>query len=141
MQLITADEKFRLSLPTEEDSKRIWTRIEAEFGGVWDLDAFRQFEAWRNEFLEEQRDRIARLAKIKAESARGETRTVAEVLRQIIDEKRLDIDLGSPEYRKLAHSIQRAEIEALTRAAERDVGDWSGEPKDKLVHARRRGRS
>jgi hypothetical protein len=53
------------------------------------------------------------------------------VWRQIIEEGRLEA--GSPEYRKLRYSIQRAEIEALTAAAERDAGDWSGEPKDKLV--------
>ncbi len=133
LELVTADEKFRLSLPTEDGLNQIWTQLEAEFGGVWDLDAYRDMEALQNELLHNQRDRTVRLAKVRAEAARGENRAVADVVRQIIEERRLDLDPGSPEYRKLSHSILRAEIEALNRAAERDVGDWSGQPKDKLV--------
>jgi integrase len=133
LELITDDEKFRLSLPTEEGLKQIWAHLEAEFGGVWDTQAFSLVEAMQNEFRDNQRTRVARLAKIRAEAARGETQAVAEVVRQIIDELRVNVDVGSPQYRKLAHSIQRAEIEALSRAAERDAGDWSGQPKDKLV--------
>jgi integrase len=133
LQLVTADEKFRLSLPTEDDLKQIWAHLEAEFGGVWDRDAFRALETIQNEFLHDQRTRAARLANMRMEAARGETQAVADVLRGIIEERRLDLDPGSVEYRKLAHSIQRAEIEALNRAAERDSGDWTGQPKDKLV--------
>ena len=133
VELITADEKLRLSLPTEEDLNKIWTQIEAEFGGVWDVGAFHDLEVSQNTLLDDQRGRVTRIARIKAEAARGETKSVAEVLRQIIEERRLNLEPGSPEYRKVAHGIQRAEIEALKRAAERDDGDWSGEPKDKLV--------
>jgi hypothetical protein len=70
---------------------------------------------------------------MRMEAARGETQAVTDVLGRIIEEGRIDLDPGSVEYRKFAHSIQRAEIEALTRAAERDAGDWTGQPKDKLV--------
>lgn len=133
VQLVTADERFRLALPTEEDIKQHWAQVEAEFGGVWDRDAFRQLEALETLFSEDQRDRAFQLAKTKTEAARGETRGVAETLLRIIEERRLNIDPGNTDYRKLANGIQRAEIEALTRASERDGGDWSGEPKDKLV--------
>jgi hypothetical protein len=133
LELINADEKFRLELPTEDGLKQIWAHLEAEFGGLGDTGAFRLLEAMQNEFRDDQRTRVARLAKIKMEIARGETQAVAEVVRQIIDELRLNIDVDSPQYRKLAHSIQRAEIEGLSRAAERDVGDWTGQSKDKLV--------
>src|SRR3981189_2056006 len=57
LELVTADEKFRLSLPTEDDLNQIWTHLEAEFGGVWDLDAYRDMEALQNELLHNQRDR------------------------------------------------------------------------------------
>ena len=133
LQLVTADEKFRLSLPTEDDLKQIWAHLEAEFGGVWDTGAFRVMEAIQSEFLQNQRARAARLAKVKVEASRGETQAVADVVRRIVEERRLDLDPGSGEYRKFAHSIQRAEIEALARAAERDLGDWTGQPKDKIV--------
>ncbi|MET4476448.1 site-specific integrase [Bradyrhizobium sp. F1.13.3] len=133
VQLITADEKFRLSLPTDDDIRRHWNQIESEFGDVWDRDSFWQLEALQNLFSEDQRDRAVRLAETKAEVARGETRSVAAALLQIAEERRLNIDPSSPEYRKFANGVQRAEIEALNRASERDAGDWSGEPKDKLV--------
>jgi integrase len=55
------------------------------------------------------------------------------VVRRLVEDRRLDLDPGSAEYRKLVHGIQRAEIEALNRGVERDVGDWTGQPKDKLV--------
>lgn len=133
VELITADEKFRLSLPTEDDLKRHWSQIESEFGGIWDRDAFRQLEDVQNVFSLDQRDRVLRLAATKAEVARGETQSIAAALLQIAEERRLNIDPGSLDYRKFANGIQRAEIEALTRGLERDAGDWSGEPKDKLV--------
>jgi hypothetical protein len=72
LELVTADEEFRLSLPTEDDLKQIWTYLEAEFGGVADIGAFRVLEGIQSEFLQDQRTRAARLAKVKAEAARGE---------------------------------------------------------------------
>src|SRR3954454_2063854 len=71
LELVTADEKLRLSLPTEEDLKQIWAHLESEFGGVMDIGAFRTVEAMQNEYRDDQRGRVARLAKIKAEIARG----------------------------------------------------------------------
>ncbi|WP_298108596.1 site-specific integrase [Bradyrhizobium sp.] len=133
LELITADEKLRLSLPTDDDLKKIWAHLEVEFGGVWDVGTFRNFEELQNTFVDDQRDRLTRLAKLKAEVAKGETKSVAEVIDGLLEQRRLKLEAGSPEYRKIAHGIQRAEIEALRRAAERDAGDWSGEPKDKLV--------
>jgi integrase len=133
LELVTADEKFRQSLPTSDDLNEIWTHLESEFGGVYELDAFRILEMIRDEFEEDQRNRAARLAKVRADAARGETEAVASIVRRIMDERRLDLEARSPEYRKLAQGVQRAELEALNRAAERDEGDWSGQPKDKLV--------
>jgi integrase len=133
LELVTADEKFRQALPTGEDLNQIWAHLESEFGGVYEVDAFRILEMIRDEFEEDQRLRAARLAKIRTDAARGETEAVASVVRRVMDERRLDLETRSPEYRKLAQGIQRAELEALNRSAERDVGDWSGQPKDKLV--------
>ena len=54
-------------------------------------------------------------------------------MREVIAARRLDLDKDSEGYRKLAQGIQRAELEALNRSHERDGGDWSGQPRDKLV--------
>jgi hypothetical protein len=61
LELVTADDKFRLSLPTEDDLKQIWAHLEGEFGGAWDLEAFRAFEVLQNEFREDQQARVTRL--------------------------------------------------------------------------------
>lgn len=132
LELVTADEKFRQELPTEADLNDIWKHLELEFGPN-ELDAFRILEMIRDRFEDQQRERGARLAKIRTDTARGETEAVADIVRRVMDERRLDLDTHSPEYRKLAQGVLRAELEALNRAAERDLGDWSGAPKDKLV--------
>ena len=132
VELIAADEKFRLAIPTEDDLKAIWVHIEEEFGGP-DLGSLRALEAIEGEFGEEQRQRVARLAKVRADVARGEVRSVADTVQRIIEERRLELEPGSEGYKKLALAVQRAEIEALNRAGERDAGDWSGEPRDKMV--------
>jgi integrase len=131
-ELILADEKFRQSIPTEAQLGEVWKHLEKEFG-EHDITAYRVFELIRDEFVTAQKDRIARFAKLKADTARGETQLVADVLSRIIDERRLNVLTDSPEYRKLAQGMQRAELEALQRSAERDKADWTGAPKDPLV--------
>jgi hypothetical protein len=74
LELVTADEKFRQALPTCEDLIQIWAHLESEFGGVHELDAFRILEMIRDEFEEDQRQRAARLAKIRTDAARGKLR-------------------------------------------------------------------
>jgi integrase len=133
LELVTADEKFRQALPTDADLNEIWKHLEQEFGGPYEIDAFRILELIRTKFEDDQRERAARMIKIRTDAARGETEAVASIVRRVMDERRLDLDTHSPEYRKLAQGVLRAELEALNRAAERDAGDWSGEPKDKLV--------
>lgn len=132
LELVTADEKFRQELPTDADLNEIWKHLESEFG-PHDIDAFRILEMIRDKFEDDQRERAARLVKIRTDTARGETEAVASIVRRVMDERRLDLETHSPEYRKLAQGVQRAELEALNRAVERDAGDWSGAPKDKLV--------
>lgn len=40
---------------------------------------------------------------------------------------------GTTEWRALAHILARAELEALARIAERDEGDFAGEPRDPIM--------
>lgn len=132
LELISADEKFRQSLPTSDDLDAIWKYLEEEFG-EYDLSAYRIYEELRDRFETNQQERAARLAQLKIEAARGEVKAIADVVEQTIEARRLGIDPGSPQYRKLAHGLQRAELEGLARTLERDAGDFSGSPKDILV--------
>src|SRR3569623_816321 len=47
LELITADEKFRLAQPTPDDLDAIWKHIEAEFG-EYDIHGYRLYEAIRD---------------------------------------------------------------------------------------------
>lgn len=132
LELINADERFRTTLPTEDDLNAIWKFLEAEFG-EYDIDAYRIFESIRDTFEDNRRERSARLAQLKAEAARGETKLIADAVLQVIEDRALGVDIGTPEYRKLAHGLQRAELEGLTRTIERDAGKFGGAPTDPIV--------
>ncbi len=43
------------------------------------------------------------------------------------------ISKGTPAYQDLCQMLQRAALEALTRAAERDAGQWGGKPTDDAI--------
>lgn len=129
VELLGADDKFRQQLPTDADLDAIWKHLEEEFG-EHDIGAYRILELIRDEFADAQRERAARLAKLTTDTAKGETRLVADVLSRIIDERLLN---PKTDTRSLANGLQRAEMEALKRGVERDAGDFSGAPRDPLV--------
>ncbi len=111
-ELINADERFRLTLPSDDDLNEIWKHLEAEFG-EYDIDAFRIFETIRDTFEDNRRERSARLAQLRAETAEGKTKVIADAVLQVIEDRQLGVDIGSPEYRRLAQGLQRAELEGL----------------------------
>ena len=134
LELISGDERFRQSLPTDDDLNEIWKYLEAEFGED-SIHAYRILETVRDTFETSQRERAARLVQLKIEAARGETKLIADVVQQVIEDRRLGVDVGSDGYRKLAHGLQRAELEGLTRTVERDEGVFSGVATDPVVKA------
>jgi hypothetical protein len=131
-ELTDADDAFRRSLPTSEDLDAIWTELEREFG-EYDLQAFRVFEFIRNRFEINQKERVQRNAAMKHDAARGETRLVADDARRVAHARGVELQKSSTDFRRLAQGLQRAELEALIRAEERDQGNWAGEPRDKLI--------
>jgi hypothetical protein len=131
VELTEADENVRRSLPTDEDLDLIWAELEREFG-EYDLHAFRVFEFIRDRFEIEQKERAERLAALRRDVARGETRLIDEEIKRVTRARGVDLPKSGADYRKLAQGLQRAELEALTRAKERDQGDWAGQPGDKL---------
>jgi hypothetical protein len=132
LELTVTDERFRSSLPTENDLDEIWRELVREFGD-YDLWAYRVFQSIRDRLEADQGERAARRTTLRQQVARGETKVVDDVTQRALDQRRLEAAKGSPEYRQLAQGLQRAELEALDRAAERDAGDFGGQPRDALV--------
>ena len=77
--------------------------------------------------------RAAKLAALKKGLAEGETHLVEHEIDAFLDTNLLSAPRGSSERKVLARQLIRAEIEALTRAVERDLGDYAGMPADPIV--------
>lgn len=106
LELLTEDDRFRLSLPNDEDLDEIWRHLEGEFGD-YDLNAYRILETIRDQFQTVQAERTARFAKLKGDTARGETQLVADIVRDVIAARRLELEKSSEGYRKLAQGLLR----------------------------------
>lgn len=81
----------------------------------------------------ERKGREIRLKALRSHLAEGELALIKYAADGFIERHRLQITPDSQEYRSLCRSLLRAEIEALTRVAERDSGDYSGAAKDPLL--------
>ncbi len=131
--LVRADQQRRIELPTEDDLDEIWKVLVAEFGEEQDIRAWRILEEIAKAHDDDKETRSKRLAVLKTEAARGEIRSVYKVVAQVAAARGLDLPPRSPDERKLAHLLQRAEIEALTRAAEYDRGEFGGKIRDSFI--------
>lgn len=130
--LINSDDRFRQSLPTDADLDEVWKMLEAEYGDE-SISAYRILEEIRDTYETAQRERTKRFAQMKTDAARGETRLVVDILNEVIEERRLNAGPGDEKYRQLGQGLQRAELEFMQRAAERDRANFAGQPKDPLV--------
>lgn len=63
----------------------------------------------------------------------GETALIAHEVDDYIQRNRLLVERSTPDWISLARHLMRAEIEALERSLERDIGDFTGQPRDPLV--------
>jgi len=131
-ELVEADQHLRLEQADEDDLDEIWRFLEKDFG-IDDIRSYHVLADIRDRIERDQTERAARLEALKAASARGDTRPVAAEVTKRAKLKRVNLVKGSPDYAKLAQGLQRAELEALRRAQERDQGDWSGTPGDRLI--------
>lgn len=77
--------------------------------------------------------RMHKLAAVRKHLAAGETALIEWAADDVIQRDRLLIEKGSAAYRELCQRLQRAEIQALERAQERDQGNWTGAPADPVV--------
>lgn len=78
-------------------------------------------------------NRAAQMADLKKHLATGETALIEWAANEIIQRESFTITKGSREYRELCHRLQRAQLEALQRAAEADQGQFDGKPTDELI--------
>jgi hypothetical protein len=97
------------------------------------LDATIELRAMSNEARMATESRTIRVQTLRNHLATGETALIEWAADDVIARERLLIDKGTFAYRDLCQRLQRAELEYLLRAAERDSGNWSGTPADPIV--------
>ncbi len=119
-RLVEDDDRFRSNLPMEADLDDVWRELERQFG-EFDITAFRIYESIKDMFDEARIEHAARLKTLRAHVARGETASIADVLKDELSKRRLDAS-SAIDMKRLASVLQRAEIEALSRGEERDAG-------------------
>jgi len=59
--------------------------------------------------------------------------TLDWILRKFKANGNMDVEMGTPEWREAARALAVSELESLTRAAERDAGDFTGKPNHPLL--------
>jgi hypothetical protein len=74
-----------------------------------------------------------RKAKLRRHLSKCETARIAQEVDAYKEKNRHLAQQGMPDWINLARDLMRAEIEALERSLERDVGDFTGMPRDPLV--------
>lgn len=130
--LLKADEARRASRPTKEDLDAIWAAVVQEFDGP-DIATWRILEGIAGEPGTEAQERSKRLAALVADIKSNSIKTIYPIVAQVAESRMLAILPHSDAERQLAHSLQRADIEALKVIVKRDDGDFSGTPTDPLV--------
>lgn len=73
------------------------------------------------------------LRELREHLGKGETVLVHWAADTFIEKNQLLVEKGSMQYKQLCHRLMRAQIEALKRASERDLGDYAGLPADPIV--------
>ncbi|WP_426609508.1 DUF6538 domain-containing protein [Bradyrhizobium sp. McL0616] len=136
------DGRTRAALPTnatvQEAANKLAVDIEA--GRVaWTDDPLVQLNATieviavKDAAKVDREHRAIQLNMLKKHLASGETALIEWKADDVIQSERLLIAKGSPAYRDLCQRLQRAQVEVLERAAERDAGNWTGVPADPIV--------
>lgn len=136
------DGRARAALPTnaavQEATNKLAADIEA--GRVtWTddplvrLNATIEVIAMKDAAKMDREHRAIQLDMLKKHLASGETALIEWKADDVIQSERLLVAKGSPAYRDLCQRLQRAQVEVLERAAERDAGNWTGVPADPIV--------
>lgn len=136
------DGRARAALPTTAEVQEATNKLAAdiEAGRVpWTddplvrLNATIEVIAMKDAAKMDREHRAVQLDMLRKHLASGETGLIEWKADDVIQSERLLIAKGSPAYRDLCQRLQRAQVEVLERAAERDAGNWSGVPADPIV--------
>ncbi|RLL64302.1 site-specific integrase [Paenirhodobacter hankyongi] len=135
------DEAERANLPGETEIEQARSELigRAQRGEIASadplviLDASLDLKAKQEASAVASEARKVKVADMRRQLAQGETALIAHEVDAYLDENRLLVERGTPDWISLARHMMRAEIEALDRAIERDRGDYSGQPRDPLV--------
>lgn len=136
------DGQARASLPTDAAVQEATQKLAADIEGgrvPWSADPMVQLNAtielivMKDAAKMDRERRSIRLVELKKHLATGETALIEWKADDVIQSERLLIAKGSPAYRDLCQRLQRAQVEVLERAAERDAGNWAGVPADPIV--------
>ncbi|OKO88044.1 hypothetical protein AC629_10860 [Bradyrhizobium sp. NAS80.1] len=140
--LLDHDQRERAAMPTSAMVQQAKDRLTHEIGAglvEWSGNPLVQLNAALDVMVMKDAPALARdrrdikLAQLRKHLAVGETGPIEWAADDVIQRDRLLIEKGSPAYRDLCQRLQRAEIQMLERAAERDQGNWSGVPNDQAV--------
>lgn len=124
-----------------DDLRRRRDMTEADFAGAtWEhyADELRSDELARTfpELVNAVRQLGSRehhLRALREHLGRGETALIEWAADAFIEKRQLLTVHGSAQYRELCFRLMRAQIEVLTRAGERDLGNYAGVPSDPIV--------
>lgn len=125
-------ERQRDEIPTDEDLDALYNAMKEEYGEydkrAWDL--YMECEGILERDRDKRKIRMKELSDIIAYNQLGKVRAEVEAAAKRFGIRNITTDAVA--YRRLAGYLVRAEIEALRRAEERDVGDFTGRPKDPI---------
>ncbi len=138
---LNQDVEKRRAMPTDADLEtevaRVWQRIDRgeirsdDIVGM--INGYADLELLKRARQDDANLRARRLAALRRDLATGRYMLVDHEVRQFIERHSLLVDEGSEQFRELGALMMRADIEALERTVERDVGDYSGRPRDPIV--------
>lgn len=140
--LLDHDQRERAAMPTIAMVQQAKDRLADDIAAgtvEWSGDPLVQLNAALDVLVMKDAPALARdrrdikLARLRKQLAVGETGPIEWAADDVIQRDQLLIERGSPAYRDLCQRLQRAEIQMLERAAERDQGNWSGVPTDAVV--------
>ncbi|WP_316394953.1 site-specific integrase [Bradyrhizobium sp. 33ap4] len=136
---LDADLQRRATMPTGEqiDAAQHQLTRDIEAGRKpWSNDPIVQLSSaievlvMRSAAKMDRQRRAIQLETLREHLATGETALIHWAADDLIEREKLLVEKGSPKYREICHRLQRAQVEALERAAERDAGNWAGVPTD-----------
>lgn len=95
--LVRDDQQRRTRLPTEFDLDDVWELLVQEFDDPEDVRAWRILEDFAATHHNDKKERSQRLAVLKEELAKGETRSVKTVIASVVQTRDLDLPPRSAE--------------------------------------------